>query len=80
MPRYVCVRPDGKYQVFSTVCDGFVSGPMDDDELRAYRRREYGASSERDTELFLKTGRGLNVMDYEEAFEIDQRTFEEGIE
>ena len=69
MPRYNVPLPDGRWQIFSTVVDDFVTEPMSFDELRAYRRALYGTSSDRDTESLLTDKPTIDRMDYEEACE-----------
>jgi hypothetical protein len=70
MPRYNVKLPDGMWQVFSSICDDYITGPMTFAELKAWRRREYGEQSGRtDVESdSLLTGKPLvNTMSYKEA-------------
>lgn len=66
MPRYNVRRPDGMWQVFSSVSEGFITGPMTFDELRDYRLGEY-ASPYAETDTLLTDRPRCNVMSYKEA-------------
>ncbi len=69
MPRFNVPLPDGKWIVYSTICDDYVSEPMTFDELREWRRREYGEHecSDEDTYSLLTDNPTINRMTYEEA-------------
>ena len=69
MPRYNVKLPDGRWQVFSTIADGFVTGPMTFDELREHRRRRAIEQCDYETDTLLTDRPRVNVMSYEEAME-----------
>lgn len=67
MPRYNVKLPDGRWQVFSTVVDDFVSEPMTFDELREWRRAEYISECDKETDSLLTDRPLVNRMDYSEV-------------
>lgn len=74
MPRFNVKLPDGRWRVFSTVVENYITGSLTFDELREFRRMEYGASDE-ETDTLLADRPRINVMSYEEA---EQRVRELG--
>lgn len=71
MPRYNVKCPNGKWRVFSSIVDGFISDEMTDEEFVEWRLNEYGntGGSVESTWRFIHTGKGANSMDYNEAVE-----------
>ena len=68
MPRFNVSLPDGRWQVFSTIVDDFVSEPLTFDELKDFRLKSYGATYE-ETETLLTDNPQCNRMTYEEAMD-----------
>ena len=73
MPRYNVKYPSGRWRVFSSVVDDWITPLMTFNELKAWRREEYGYQSgatdeESDSLLTLKPL--CNVMSYEDACRI----------
>lgn len=68
MPRFNVSLPDGRWQVFSTIVDDFVSEPMTFDELKDFRLKYYGATYE-ETETLLTDKPQCNRMTYEEVMD-----------
>ena len=66
MPRFNVKLPDGRWRVFSTVVEDYITEPLTFDELREFRRVEYGANDE-ETDTLLTDHPRINVMSYEEA-------------
>lgn len=66
MPRFNVKLPDGRWQVFSTIVENFITEPMTFDELKNYRRYHYGAADE-ETETLLTDRPKCNRMSYEDA-------------
>ncbi len=72
MPRYNVKMPDGRWRVFSSVCDDFVTDPMTFDELREWRRFEYGSNggfTDKETDSLLTDRPRVNVLAYEDAMQ-----------
>jgi len=70
MPRFNVKLPDGRWRVFSTICEDYVSPPLTFEELRTWRKLEYGAQggqTDRETDSLLTDKPIINVMDYKEA-------------
>lgn len=74
MPRFNVKLPDGRWRVFSSVVEDYITEPLTFDELREFRRSEYGATDE-ETDTLLTDHPRINVMSYEEA---EQRVRELG--
>ena len=70
MPRYNVRLPDGRWQVFSSVVDNFITEPMTFDELREFRNREAIEMAETETASLLTARPMINTMRYEDAIEI----------
>ena len=66
MPRYNVKLPDGRWQVFSTIVDDFITDPMTFEELRDFRLEQYRATYA-DTDTLLTDKPTCNRMSYEEA-------------
>lgn len=66
MPRYNVPLADGRWQVFSTIVDDYITKPMTFDQLKEYRRMHYGSSYE-ETETLLTDKPACNRMSPEEA-------------
>lgn len=69
MPRFNVKLPDGRWQVFSTVVDDFVTGPMTFEELREFRREQAVREADAETDSLLTSIPRINVMSYDEALE-----------
>lgn len=69
MPRFNVKLPDGRWRVFSTIVEDFITEPMTFDELRSFRRDEYGHTpgTDLDTESLLTDKPHINRMGYSEA-------------
>lgn len=70
MPRYNVRLPDGRWQVFSSVVDNFITEPMTFDELREFRRMEAIEMADTETASLLTARPRINTMRYEDAIEI----------
>ena len=72
MPRYNVQNPDtGLRACFSGICDEFVTGWMSKDEYETWRRKVYGVD--------IEPAEACNMMDYEEAMQMDLfMKFEQG--
>lgn len=72
MPRYNVQNPDtGLWACFSGICDEFITDWMSKDEYEAWRRKQYGVD--------IEPAEACNMMDYEEAMQIDLfMKFEQG--
>lgn len=72
MPRYNVQNPDtGLWACFSGICDEFITDWMSKDEYEAWRRKQYGVD--------IEPAEACNMMDYEEAMQIDLfEKFEQG--
>lgn len=69
MPRFNVKLPDGRWQVFSTVVDDFVTEPMTFEELREFRREQAVREADAETDSLLTSIPRINVMSYDEALE-----------
>ncbi len=69
MPRFNVKLPDGRWQVFSTVVDDFVTEPMTFEELREFRRGQAVREADAETDSLLTSIPRINVMSYDEALE-----------
>ncbi len=69
MPRFYVGMPDGRWRVFSTIADGFVTEPMTFDELREYRRKRATEKCDWETSTLLTDRPRINVMSYEDAMD-----------
>ena len=69
MPRFNVKLPDGRWRVFSTIVEDFITEPMTFDELIDFRRDEYGHTpdTDLDTESLLTDKPYINRMGYSEA-------------
>ncbi len=70
MPRYNVKLPDGRWRVFSSICDDYVTEPMEFVDLKSWRRFEYGAQggqTDRESDSLLADKPLVNVMAYEDA-------------
>lgn len=64
MPRYNVQNPDtGLWACFSGISDEFITDWMPKDEYEAWRRKQYGVD--------IEPAEACNMMDYEEAMQID---------
>lgn len=75
MPRYNVKCPSGKWRIFSTAVDDFITDEMTDEEFVQWRLDEYGkqSGSVEESLRFINTGNGLNSMGYNKAIEIIER-------
>ncbi len=69
MPRFYVDMPDGRWRVFSTIADGFVTEPMTFDELREYRRKRATEKCDWETDSLLTDHPRINVMSYEDVMD-----------
>ncbi len=70
MPRYNVKLPDGRWQVYSSIVDDFITDPMTLEELGEFRRREAVRQADEETASLLTDRPKVNVMSYEEAMEL----------
>ena len=78
MPRFNVQLPDGRWRCLSTICDDWVTEPMDFESYKAWRREEYVGQTDEESDSLLTDRPRINVMSYEEAIEyLDEMKDEE---
>lgn len=65
MPRFYVHRPDGKWNIFSTITDSYVYEDLTLEDIKRIHAEEF----EKDLKTLLTNNPSLNVMSYEEANE-----------
>lgn len=69
MPRFYVQRPDGKWNIFSSVADGYIAEGLTLDGIKQFRLEEFVSENERDVNSLVSNRPLLNVMDFAEAEE-----------
>lgn len=69
MPRFYVQRPDGKWNVFSSVVDEYIAEGLTLDDIKKFRLEKFAAENEREVNSLASDRPLLNVMDFAEAEE-----------
>ena len=69
MPRFYVHRPDGKWNIFSSVADGYIAEGLTLDGIKQFRLEEFTSENEREVNSLASGNPLLNVMDFAEAEE-----------
>lgn len=69
MPRFYVHRPDGKWNIFSSVVDGYIAEGLTLDGIKQFRLEEFSSGNEREVNSLASDHPLLNVMDFAEAEE-----------
>lgn len=67
MPRFYVHRPDGKWNIFSSVADGYIAEGLTLDDIKQFRLEEFASENEREVNSLVSDRPLLNVMDFAEA-------------
>lgn len=65
MPRFYVHRPDGKWNIFSTIIDSYIYEDLTFEDIKRIHAEEF----EKDLKTLLTDSPNLNVMTFEEANE-----------
>lgn len=69
MPRFYVQRPDGKWNIFSGVADGYIAEGLTLDGIKQFRLEKFASENEREVNSLASDRPLLNVMDFAEAEE-----------
>lgn len=69
MPRFYVHRPDGKWNIFSSVADGYIAEGLTLDDIKQFRLEKFAAENEREVNSLASDRPLLNIMDFAEAEE-----------
>lgn len=69
MPRFYVQRPDGKWNIFSSVADGYIAEGLTLDGIKQFRLEKFTSENEREVNSLASDNPRLNVMDFAEAEE-----------
>lgn len=70
MPRFYVLRPDGKWNIFSSVADEYIAEGLTLDGIKQFRLEEFVSENEREVNSLASDRPLLNVMDFAEAEEL----------
>lgn len=74
MPRFYVQRPDGKWNIFSSVIDGYIAEGLTLEGIKNFRLEKFSSENEREVNSLASDRPLLNVMDFDEAEEIINMT------
>lgn len=69
MPRFYVQRPDGKWNIFSSVTDGYIAEGLTLDDIKQFRLEKFASENNREVDSLVKKRPLLNVMPFDEAEE-----------
>lgn len=69
MPRFYVQRPDGLWNIFSTVLDEYISEGLTLDGIKKFRADDFNKNNEREVNSLLTERPELNIMSFDEAEE-----------
>lgn len=69
MARFYVRRPDGLWNIFSTVCDEYIAEGLTLDGIKKFRIDDFKKNNEREVNSLLTERPELNVMSFDEAEE-----------
>ena len=69
MPRFYVQRPDGKWNIFPSVADGYIAEGLTLDGIKQFRLEEFTSENEREVNSLASDRPLLNFMDFTEVEE-----------
>lgn len=67
MPRFYVQRPDGKWNIFSSVVDEYIAEGLTLDGIKQFRLEDFASVNSKEVDSLIGKRPLLNVMDFNEA-------------